>query len=537
MSEKLNTKHATLNSQPALNEAVVDYNNSNQSNGKKRSFSSIEDNEDDIETKTAETEFLRHVIKQRSGNFPDLKRKYDTGHKHKSEIFDVISSNENTNRNKKLLQGSEWVSRSKMNTMLYENRVYYNGVEHKLLSRKKSKFNTNDNNESIQDYDEFDINELCHAEDVLKPISSLKDVVTHPNIKRTFLNNKVFNFLELQTALMIEKAKIESVVFNNYVSVFLGDDPLPYLEDKMKLPVYDHHIDFEHSDDNGKIYLDINDLLRENTKDMQTNFAEDNVGVSANTAEQNLKIDHNTKKNLFCENSIERENISNTNVEVTDFDKSSQIGENLKDKKTERVELLEKQQNTTDEDKQNNIADITNRNENDLQQTPLILDKAQFASVQPALEKTTNQDSDKIESSESYNEKCDSDEEDPFFALPTYSKSTLQQRLVELTGYDSVTNQQIDFSRQLTQILLQRNQEFIKNMIAIRMHLFKVERIRERIVQWGYEFSGITEEDVEIPNVLTAVKRGLISASTNRSSLSGAVADENQSGGEEEDED
>ncbi|KAL6927313.1 hypothetical protein ACO0SA_003611 [Hanseniaspora valbyensis] len=241
-----------------------------------------------------ESSFLKHVIKQKSGNFPELKRRYDPNHAKKSHIFDVIASNENTNRNKKLLQGSEWVSRNKMTNMLYENRVFYNGVEHKLLSRTKSKFNAdggNDNNNNENsDSDEFDINKLCHAEDILKSISSLKDVVTHPTIKRTFLNDKVFNSLELQIALMIEKAKMESVVFNKYVSVFLGDDPLQYLEDKMKLPEYDHHIDFENDDDdNEKFYLDINDLLRENTKETTTN--KDDGKTVKNTKEKEEEED------------------------------------------------------------------------------------------------------------------------------------------------------------------------------------------------------------------------------------------------------
>ena len=110
----------------------------------------LEEAEDKKETEMNESEiesnFLRHIIKQRSGNFPELKRKYDPTEENQSVIYDIISSNENTNRNKKLLQGSEWVSRNKMNNMLYENRVFYNGVEHKLLSRKKSKFNAHAEN-------------------------------------------------------------------------------------------------------------------------------------------------------------------------------------------------------------------------------------------------------------------------------------------------------------------------------------------------------------------------------------------------------
>lgn len=532
---------------------------SNKQHSKKRTFSETQDenfegnfsqetSQEDLQTNSLETSFLRHVIKQRSGNFPELKRRYDPTHQKESLIFDVISSNENTNRNKKLLQGAEWVSRNKMNNMLYENRVFYNGVEHRLLSRKKSKFNAEGerNNPKVpENDDEFDINKLCHAESILKPISSLKDVVSHPNIKRTFLNDKIFNSLELQTALMIEKAKMESNVFNKYLSVFLGDDPLPYLENKIKLPEYDHHIDFEDDEDTGKIYLDINDLLKENTKepannekveDQKQHELTNSNDPKATSMKEELPIADVNASNSHQEDAAKAEKIPS-------LDPVSQLISGNDKNTHELSKICLKQDKQVDISSNSNDPEVASKiiKENSSGNSPLadIPNKESAFIVPDTIDEGKEVPKSTVDESVTKGSDMESDEEskeDEFFALPRYAKSTLQKRLSYLTGYDTITNQQIDFSRQLTQILLQRNQEFIKNLIAIRMHLFKIERIRERIVKWGYEFSGIPEDDVEIPNVLTAVKRGLISASTNRSSASGIFASENQSGGEDEEE-
>lgn len=653
----------------------------------------LEEAEDKKETEMNESEiesnFLRHIIKQRSGNFPELKRKYDPTEENQSVIYDIISSNENTNRNKKLLQGSEWVSRNKMNNMLYENRVFYNGVEHKLLSRKKSKFNAhaeNINKKRKLDDSDFDLNTLAHAEDILKPISSLKDIVTHSTIKKTFLNDKIFNDLEIQTALMIEKAKLESETLNDYVSVFLGDDPTAYLEDKIKLPEYDHHINFEKNDFKDKIYLDLEDVLRENGKDITSsedeqendNEEEEDVEMQDGLDQLNDKIRNANEETVESENKEEEvvneinkeENIvvgedkvdsqkneekvvgnepkadsenkeeegvvSEDKLEVNNESEASKdkelsevkdenfnavdqqndieeqklkIGDETTETKpaveevgsdnvtiepvvqevgNENIETNPAVEDTANENIQipqnveiqstdsNDLHEIIKKND-DLLSSKLQENSTSVTNEQPVVENVTPNKSAILENLEVVSESDkntvfaeqpvveniqlvaqlnptspdikidqnlaesnknqadittnntassvfnsdDDDEFDPFFGLPEYEKTTLNQRLFNLSEYDPDTTQQIAFSRQLTQILLQRNQEFIKNMIAIRQHFFKIERIRERLVKWGYEYSGIPEEDVEVPNVLTAVKRGLISASTNRTSVSG----------------
>lgn len=595
--EHTNLESAVLSDNDENSESLGARTDKTTLNSEIKPMTNLEDDDSKMNESEIESNFLRHIIKQRSGNFPDLKRKYDSKQENQSVIYDIISSNENTNRNKKLLQGAEWVSRNKMNNMLYENRVFYNGVEHKLLSRKKSKFNTYDGHvdkkRKTEDTD-FDLNVLTNAEDILKPISSLKDIVTHPTIKKTFMNVRVFNDLETQTALMIEKAKIESETLNDYVSVFLGDDPTAYLEDKMKLPEYDHHINFEKNDFNDKIYLDLEDVLRENGKDMA--LSEDEVEIEhvdkieaesvdkevedginqLNDQIRNAPVEEVQGVREAVDNNTGDEAIDKTNVHVQE-DASTGTEDikptELKDDKpvesaTSTVPVIEENHEAKVEDvevdksdsndmhaiieKSDDIVsskpnednalptdtpDVETKTENEVSNQAEIPEQVAVEDQPVEESKGHDEKLTHVEVEETTNEKPElitddinkstnsvfssDDEDDPFFGLPEYEKNTLNQRLFDLAEYDPDTTQQIAFSRQLTQILLQRNQEFIKNMVAIRQHFFKIERIRERLVKWGHEYSGVPEEDVEVPNVLTAVKRGLISASTNRTSISG----------------
>ncbi|EDO14991.1 hypothetical protein Kpol_376p4 [Vanderwaltozyma polyspora DSM 70294] len=110
----------------------------------------------------------------------------------------------------------------------------------------------------------------------------------------------------------------------------------------------------------------------------------------------------------------------------------------------------------------------------------------------------------------------DSKEVDQFFALPSINSA--EELLSQIPNYDSPQiAEELETARQLTQIALQRNQEFIRNLQKIRGFLVKANRIKERIYAWSKEYSGIQEEGVTVPNALRVVKRGLISATTNRS--------------------
>lgn len=112
-----------------------------------------------------------------------------------------------------------------------------------------------------------------------------------------------------------------------------------------------------------------------------------------------------------------------------------------------------------------------------------------------------------------------STDEDPFFALPQLDPSNLLPSVISQKGEETL--QEVETARQLAQIALQRNQEFIRNLQKIRKCIAKAERIKQRILGWGKEFAGIPEDDVTVPSALNVVKRGLISATTNRTMTDG----------------
>ncbi|CAD6599195.1 BAH_G0002900.mRNA.1.CDS.1 [Saccharomyces cerevisiae] len=118
-------------------------------------------------------------------------------------------------------------------------------------------------------------------------------------------------------------------------------------------------------------------------------------------------------------------------------------------------------------------------------------------------------------------------EEDPFFALPRLEQSNALLSLLPSSS-DSASistltaaeqqqlNEEIESARQLSQIALQRNKEFIRNLQKIRKSVIKANRIRGRILNWSREYLGISDDDITIPVALRVVKRGLISATTNK---------------------
>lgn len=107
-------------------------------------------------------------------------------------------------------------------------------------------------------------------------------------------------------------------------------------------------------------------------------------------------------------------------------------------------------------------------------------------------------------------------DEDPFFTLPDVKNTDgLKVLLDDLESSEAI--EQMETTRQMAQIALQRNQEFIRNLKKIRNFMDNASRIRERILAWSKEYAGIPEDDVTVPNALRVVKRGIISATTNKS--------------------
>ncbi|SCW03711.1 LAFE_0G16534g1_1 [Lachancea fermentati] len=310
--------------------------------------------------------FTETVFKHKSGNYPAVKRSLD-GH-----VFPPTEG-VTTNRGNKLLQGSQGISRTQLNNSIEikEENIFYNGSEHKLLSRKPPLDRDESSNEDWDDEKETDLNTLVDVRETLTPISSLEDVVRHPAVSRTFKNG-VLKELALRAVLMVEKEQTNVINYSRLLEVFLGEHPGPIREETLQLEPYDHNLRLP--DDNEE-------------------------GASA-------------------------QNVDKNRVEINPHD------------------------------------------------------------------------------------------DDPFFALPHFNPA---DTLPSLIGPEKENMpEEVEATRQLAQIALQRNQEFIRNLQKIRNCIIKANRIRERILMWGKEYAGEAEEDVTVPSALHVVKRGLISATTNK---------------------
>lgn len=317
-------------------------------------------------------QFKHQIMVRLSGNYPPLNQSQN------GDIFPEIRG-ESSNRGNKLLQNSESVTYSKLRIKEHAAKVFYNGAEHKMLSRKRLKF---DSSASYEDED--DLNEIVDVKSILSPISSLKDVVSHPSHSKTF-RNPVLRELALNNVLMVEKEQENVINYSKLLEIFLGDFPDALYEDRLKLPEYDH----------------------------QLTFKEEEEGESDLDSEKN-KQQKRKRKNDGDEEAF---------FSLPHFADSETL-----------LSLIPKQFHTGD---------------------------------------------------------------------PTSPIST------EITD-------DIETTRQLAQIALQRNQEFIRNLQKIRNCIIKANRIKERILMWGKEFAGVSEEDITVPNALHVVKRGLISATTNQ---------------------
>ncbi|CAH02456.1 Rxt2p [Kluyveromyces lactis] len=344
--------------------------------------------------------FKRQVMVKLSGNYPPLNQSQE------GVIFPEVRG-ETSNRGNKLLQHADAVTYSKLREKEHGSKVFYNGAEHKLLSRKRMKFNngshrrsgkrttadTGDESEDSADYSDGDndLNNLVAVKEILSPISSLKDVIQHPSHSRTF-GNQALKELALSNVLMVEKEQENVINYSKLLEIFLGDFPDALYEDALKLPEYDHKLTFKEEDDENYI------SASSNSKSIKPEDEEAFFGLSKFTESETL------------------------------------------------LSLIPKHFHT---------GDMT---------VPI-----------------SNEISDDIET-----------------------------------------------TRQLAQIALQRNQEFIRNLQKIRNCIIKANRIRERILMWGKEFAGISEKGVTIPNALHVVKRGLISATTNQTQLLGAEESDNE---------
>lgn len=81
-------------------------------------------------------------------------------------------------------------------------------------------------------------------------------------------------------------------------------------------------------------------------------------------------------------------------------------------------------------------------------------------------------------------------EMDPFFAPPE----------IQVDGTLGISHEHAEETRQLTQIVQQRMEEFIRNMTSIRSGILRADRIRNQVYAWCREVGGGDELDDMIAN-------------------------------------
>lgn len=191
--------------------------------------------------------FSRRVIREKSGNYPPLKRSLD------GSMIYLDAGGISSNRGNKLLQGSELVTRKKLNNSkpIDEERVYYNGSDHNLLQRRKRICVSADGENEVgnEDDDEYDdLSNLVDVRRILTPISSLADVTKHDPVSRPF-KSKVLRDLAFQAILMVEREQDSVIRYAKLLEVFLGDYPQQLNEADLKLPNYDHNLRLPEEED------------------------------------------------------------------------------------------------------------------------------------------------------------------------------------------------------------------------------------------------------------------------------------------------
>lgn len=194
--------------------------------------------------------FSKRVIREKSGNWPPLKRSVD------GSLIYFNAAGISSNRGNKLLQSSELVSRRALNNSkpIDEDCVYYNGSEHNLLQRRKRIRLSPEFHDELDELDDEDDNEyddlsqLVDVRKVLTPISSLADIARHEPVSRPF-KSKVLRELALQAVLMIEMEQNSVIRYAKLLDVFLGDYPQPLYESNLNLANYDHNLKLPERED------------------------------------------------------------------------------------------------------------------------------------------------------------------------------------------------------------------------------------------------------------------------------------------------
>lgn len=257
-------------------------------------------------------------------------------------------------------------------------------------------------------------------------------------------------------------------------------------------------------DDEENITMeDVNTTIEEDNKNDATKLINQNILSNGTAIDDQTKLNSDdTATTTIIEtttNTNSNNSDNNVNATLQDIKQNEQIASRADSNDTVKIA------NMTNKITNNNNDTITtaevNKNDNN------VLNSISENNIDVNISK--NSDNDIIDSQQTVTKN------DPFFALPAINGKDGFHELVDNIN-DMETIEQMEITRQMAQIALQRNEEYIRNLQKIRNFFDNAERIRERIYSWGQESAGIQDEDVTVPNVLRVVKRGLISATTNR---------------------
>lgn len=426
--------------------------------------------------------FSRRVIQEKSGNYQYLKRSLD------GSIVYPSAHGTTTNRGNKLLQGSEYISRTVLDASrpLVPGSVFYNGSEHRLLQRRRAGLNRSTRNmeqdisgtefDILDDEEQVNLSKEVDVQQILAPISSLADIANKGPILRTFSSN-LLRELEFQCSRMIERDQLSVNKYAALLDIFLGEHPEPLYEEGLRLPLYDHALSLNEESES--------DLASQDQP--ANNMPSDNTAIPTQSEETNSKLGSQMARPT-AQTTFTKDNKGS-------LDEPENSGSDIKDSYTNSIEIG----NTSHETIVNTTDSIEPHTES--------LGTDNMQSELPLVDKGRKHD-----------EKIENDLEDPFFALPRVLPTRALASLLTKSDQPEVI-EEIESARQLVQIALQRNQEFVRNLQEIRGFLLKAERIRERILAWSKEYAGIPEDGVTVPSALKVVKRGLISATTNKTMM------------------
>ncbi|ANB16030.1 Rxt2p [Sugiyamaella lignohabitans] len=116
--------------------------------------------------------------------------------------------------------------------VIYKKRRVIYQSENETSDRE----NTEEEDEDEEDIEDSPYDDI-KLDDLLAPIESPEQIVTHPAISRTYTSNTL-KYMSMRALDIINQEQEHVVKLAKLMSAFLGDDPSYLLADKLNLPQY-----------------------------------------------------------------------------------------------------------------------------------------------------------------------------------------------------------------------------------------------------------------------------------------------------------